>query len=64
MCICFEIHGRRICICLPLLILEWWRIPEPDPPYRFIMHDRISREIEHDLRAVGTLHAVAAKLSR
>lgn len=61
MCICFTLNGRRICICIPLLI-EWpWRKPKPDP--RYIENERITKTIEYDLRAVGTLHAVASGLS-
>src|SRR5215211_5296725 len=65
MIFCFKFRGRRICIWIPLLIRDVFKKPEPDPRVDsfLVEHDLISKEIEHDLRALATLHAVAGELS-
>ena len=40
--ICFEINGQKICIPIPVLLIEWKPIPDPDPdPWRVILDNWI-----------------------
>jgi len=33
--ICFDFNGKRICIPIYYKLVEWWKLPEPDPdPWR------------------------------
>ncbi len=58
--ICFVFHGKRFCFWIPLLIRDLTFGPHPEP---WLDRDVLSKKIEQDLRAVATLHAVAAQLS-